>query len=64
MNLELQSELTPKQTAVVLLALHGVYGIQKQAALLGLPQDAVKNHHTALCIRLDVPNIRDRKSVV
>lgn len=58
MNLELQSELTPKQTAVVLLALHGVYGIQKQAALLGLPQDAVKNHHTALCIRLDVPNIR------
>ena len=58
MNLELQSDLTPKQTAVVLLALHGVYGIQKQASLLGLPQDAVKNHHTALCIRLDVPNIR------
>lgn len=58
MNLELQSELTPKQTAVILLALYGVYGIQKQATLLGLPQDAVKNHHTALCIRLDVPNIR------
>ena len=59
MNLELQSDLTPKQTAVVLLALHGVYGIQKQAALLGLSREAVKNHHAAVCIRLDVPNIRE-----
>jgi len=58
-NLELQSELTPKQTAVILLALHGVYGIQKQAALLGLSREAVKNHHAAVCIRLDVPNIRE-----
>ena len=58
MNLELQSDLTPKQTAVILLALHGVLGIQKQASLLGLSREAVKNHHTALCIRLDVPNIR------
>lgn len=58
MNLELQSELTPKQTAVILLALHGVLGIQKQASLLGLSREAVKNHHAAVCIRLDVPNIR------
>lgn len=59
MNLELQSELTPKQTAVILLALYGVYGIQKQATLLGLSREAVKNHHAAVCIRLDAPNIRE-----
>lgn len=59
MNLELQSDLTPKQTAVILLALHGVLGIQKQASLLGLSREAVKNHHAAVCIRLDAPNIRE-----
>ena len=52
-------DLSPKQAAVLWLAIQGVRSIPKQARMLGLTMEAVKNHHAAVCIRLDAKDIQD-----
>lgn len=58
LSLPANHNLSPKQASVLWLAIQGVRSIPKQARLLGLTMEAVKNHHAALCIRLDVKDIQ------
>lgn len=51
--------LSPKQTQVLWLAVRGVRSVPRQAGLLKLPRDAVKNHMAAMCIRLNVQSVQE-----
>lgn len=55
-------DLSPKQASVLWLAIQGVRSIPKQARMLGLTMEAVKNHRAALCIRINAKDIQDAVS--